>query len=292
MGSVSFRIRGKLLTEADLVRIRSLMVQHPDEGRSQLSKRICQSFGWRQPNGQWQDMACREILLQLEKRAVLTLPPRKREGNYRASRLSSLLTFPLEPSGPERKGTLGQFPDVHLRLVSGKESQRWNALIHRHHYLGYQSTVGRSLKYWIEMGDEEVGLLGWGSPAWKVAGRDDFIGWDAATREKNIHGIVNNTRFLIYPWVAIKFLASHVLSLATRRLAQDWQDRYGMTLFLAETFVQKDKFRGTCYKAANWIYVGDTQGRGKWDQHNQHKQPVKSVWLYPLSKLFREKLTA
>ena len=162
-------------------------------------------------------MACRDILLQLEKRALLTLPPRRREGNYRTSRLSSLLTFPLGPAGRELKGTLGQFPEVHLRVVSGKESQRWNALIQRYHYLGYQSTVGRSLKYWIEVGDQEVGLLGWGSPAWKVAGRDDFIGWDAVRRERNLHGIVNNTRYLIYPWVTIKYLASHVLSLGIRR---------------------------------------------------------------------------
>ena len=213
-------------------------------------------------------------------------------GNHRSSRLSSLLKYPLGPSGRELQGTLGQFPEVHLRLISGKESQRWNALIHRYHYLGYQTTVGRSLKYWIEVGDQEAGLLGWGSPAWKVAGRDRFIGWDAATRERNLKGIVNNTRYLILPGVRIKFLASHVLSMATRRLVQDWRDRYGIEIFMAETFVQKNKFRGTCYKAANWKYAGDTQGRGKFDRHNQHNQPVKSIWLYPLSKRFREKLTA
>ena len=216
-------------------------------------------------------------------------PRKQRGGNAGKHHHQPVLELPLEEKAVV--GRLGQYPSCRLVPVQGQqESSHWNGLIHRHHYLGYRPMVGRSLKYWIKLGHQTVGVIGWDSPCWKLASRDDFIGWIPETREKNLQGIANNTRFLIYPWVHVKYLASHVLALCARQVAMDWRVRYGSQLYLFETFVDATRFRGTCYKAANWIYVGQSKGSSKsGDSYHYHGQR-KDVYVYPLGKDFRQRL--
>ncbi|MGH8208736.1 MAG: Druantia anti-phage system protein DruA, partial [Steroidobacteraceae bacterium] len=166
----------------------------------------------------------------------------------------------------------------------------WNAYIERHHYLGHQLLPGAQLRYFVRAAGEIVALLGFGASAWKTKPRDDSIGWTSEQRQRNLHLVVNNARFLILPWIRCRNLASRVLALISRRLAQDWHTRYAYRPVLLETFVEKPRFAATCYKAANWQYLGDTQGRGKLDTLHQHSQPIKSIWVYPLVPDFRRQL--
>ena len=288
--ATSIRIRGKEFSDTDIHNLQSLITTHPNKGRIELSRIVCEHFGWTQANGELQDVACRGILLKLERRGMIQLPVRKRQGRDNSSLPRPVaLELPLEE--PAVEGRLGQFPTCRLVSVSKREeSQRWNGLIQRYHYLGYRAVVGRSLKYWIKLGDQDVGVIGWGSPSWKLAGRDEFIGWEAGTREKNLQGIANNTRFLIFPWVHVKYLASHVLSLCARQVPVDWKTRYGVELSLFETFVDATRYRGTCYKAANWIHVGQSKGSSKsGDSYHYHGQK-KDIYVYPLVKDFRVRL--
>ena len=282
-----WKVRGKVLSQDDVNRLQLLINSNRNDGRRTLSRRICESFQWVQPNGHLQDVACRDIMLKLEGLKLLTLPPRKiKARNNRQQIKPPVLELPLEEVPVI--GRLGQYPPCRLISVSGqKESNYWNALIHRHHYLGYRPMVGRSLKYWIRLGNQDVGVIGWGSPSWKLASRDEFIGWSVAAREKNLQGIANNTRFLIFPWVHVKYLASHVLALCARQVPVDWRVRYGGELTMFETFVDATRYRGTCYKAANWIYVGKTKGRGKLGPAGKQTVPIKDIWLYPLCRRFK-----
>ena len=286
------RIRGKVLTPADIERIQALIVFSGQRSRRVLSRLVCEHFGWRQPNGQVQDMACREILLRLEQRGKIAMPPRDGRGGGRRRRcIPEVLELPWEEPVPSLTGALRQYPEVRLLEVKvGEDHHRWNTQMARYHYLRYQTLVGRILKYRIYLGTEEVGLMGWSSPSWKLASRDAYIGWDATTRERNLQGIANNHRFLIFPWVKIKNLASHVLSLAVRRVARDWREKYGTRLWLLESFVDPSRFRGTCYKAANWIYLGQSQGSSKRGNAYVYHGQVKDVYVYPLATDFREHL--
>jgi hypothetical protein len=181
--------------------------------------------------------------------------------------------------------------DLLLRPVrTKKESSLWNELIERYHYLGYKPLPGAQIRYLVFTGSHLLSVLGFGAAAWKIAPRDNFIGWTAEQRVHNLHLIVNNARFLILPWVTVRNLASKILAAAVKRLPKDWEDQYGYQPLLFETFVDKDRFRGTCYRAANWIQVGETQGRGKLDRNNRRSLPVKNIFLYPLQKRFRDKL--
>jgi hypothetical protein len=173
-----------------------------------------------------------------------------------------------------------------------RESLLWNAYIQRHHYLGHQLMPGAQLRYFVRAAGEVVALPSFGASAWKIQPRDEFIGWTREQRERNLHLVINNARFLILPWIQCKNLASRVLALAARRLAEDWQARYAYRPVLMETFVEKPRFTGTCYKAANWLCLGDTQGRGKLDRLHRNAEPIKSVWVYPLVSNFRRHLCA
>jgi hypothetical protein len=240
-----------------------------------------------------QDVACREIMLRLEKAGLIKLPPRKYTwcGNRtRVVAAESLLPLEWE-QGEAVTGKLHDFGKVELQATAGREeSVRWNSLIERYHYLGYRPMVGRSMKYRIFLAGREAGLIGWGSPCWKLASRDGHIGWNALEREKNLQGVVNNTRFLIFPWVHVKYLASHILSVAVKRVVVDWWERYKVKLYLAETFVDSRRYKGTCYKAANWIYLGQSKGASKsGNSYNWHGE-IKDVYVYPLCGDFRGKL--
>ena len=286
------RIRGKVMTPADIERIQELVNSSGQRSRRILSRLVCEHFGWRQPNGQVQDMACREILLRLERGGKLTLPPRDgRGGGHPRKSFPQILELPFEEPFPVMSGTLKDYSEVRLRGVQEREDhRRWNEQIARYHYLGYQTLVGRVLKYRICLGDQEVGLIGWASPSWKLASRDAYIGWDAATRERNLQGLANNHRFLIFPWVKIKNLASHVLSLAVAQAVKDWWTKYQVKLYLLESFVDPSRFRGTCYKAANWVYLGQSRGSSKRGNAYVYHGQVKDVYVYPLTSDFQERL--
>lgn len=233
-------------------------------------------------------MSCRVAMLRMHKDGLIRLPaPRpiripKGVALSPATAAQSPITQAVHELPPP------QFHPVRAK----KDSRLWNEYIQRYHYLGYTPLSGAQLRYFVTVDGRFVALLGFGAAAWKTAPRDQFIGWAPEQRLKNIHLIANNARFLILPWVQSKGLASQILARITRRLPSDWHNRYGYRPVLLETFVQSDRFRGTCYKAANWIHVGHTTGRGKLDVTHQCAIPVKAIWLYPLTRHFQRALTA
>ncbi len=288
MAEVPYLIRGRRIDADELHDIRTTVSDNWASGRTAISRLLCQRWDWRQPNGQLKEMACRALLLSLEAKGVLTLPPRQKE-SFRAPRRTDRKTFTVDDSPLE--GSVAAFRSLTIRMVRQTPDEAlWDYLIDTHHYLGRPWIVGSSLKYLVYLDGRLVACLGWGSAAWKVASRDAFIGWDRETREGNLHRVVNNVRFLILPWVKVEHLASKVLAANLRTLRSDWQRFYAQEVSLAETFVDTERFAGTCYKAANWNRVGETKGRGKYDRDHGCSSTVKAVYLYPLSKDYRERL--
>jgi hypothetical protein len=241
-----------------------------------------------QPNGQFKEYAARDLLLRLEEKGFIELPPRLRPKNN--LKQNAFIQIPLFCNTP-LEDSLSQYGELSVRLVTSNESYLWDYLVHHHHYLRRPKLVGEHLRYLAFLNGQVVACLGWASAAFKVQDRDRFIGWDVPTRHKHLCFIANNVRFLILPWVSIKHLASKVLALNLRRLSEDWQTVYGHPLYLAETFVDLSRFKGTCYQASNWIDVGLTKGSAKrGNRYHHHGQP-KAVYLYPLHRSFRRKLT-
>jgi hypothetical protein len=282
------RYCGRDFTEEELAWIRRLIAEEPKRTRFDISQQVCRAFGWHKPDGGLKEMSCRVALLRMHREGLITLPPpRRKNGNGKAytrrtPEAEPRLHVPLPP---------GALATLEVELVSTrKQSALWNEYIARYHYLGYKPLPGAQLRYMVSFRNEEVALFGFGASAWKTASRDRFIGWSCEQRKARLHLVVNNARFLILPWVQCRNLASKALSLVTKRLALDWQERYGYKPVLIETFVQSDRFHGTSYKAANWIHVGETQGRGKLDVKHEHAIPKKDIWLYPLSKNFKQVL--
>lgn len=288
MPDKKYCIRGRHIDDADLEMIRTVIADHWDKGRSAISRILCQNWDWRQANGLLKERGCRVLLLTLEKKGEIKLPPRMWE-SFRHPKRADRKEYPHDTA--PLCGTVSDFRSLTIKMVrSTQDEGLWDYLIDKYHYLGNPWIVGSYLKHIAYLNGRPVSCLGWGSAAWKVACRDTFIGWDSATREANIHKVVNNVRFLILPWVRIKHLASKLLAANIRILADDWQDYYRQPVTLLETFIEKDRFAGTCYKAANWQYVGLTQGRGRNDIRNERLRPVKAVYLYPLQKNYREVL--
>lgn len=289
MQETVYHIRNRRIDSSDLQTIRQFIDSHWARGRSFISRRLCEHWNWRQPNGFIKDQACRALLLKLEQKGEIQLPPpltNRRVWNKRKAPSPPSFSYDQTPIN----GPITRFTSLNLQMARWSPLEKmWDDLIATHHYLGRPSIVGAYLKYIAYIDDRPVACLGWGGAAWKVACRDRFIGWDPQTREKHLHMIVNNVRFLILPWVDVKNLASRLLSLNIRLLASDWQQFYAHPIALAETFVDS-RFAGTCYKAANWIHVGHTKGRGKYDRYNQCTGSIKAVFLYPLSKNFQEAL--
>jgi len=283
-----YYIRGRHIGDNDLDMIRAVIADHWDKGRSAISRILCQKWDWRQANGLLKERGCRVLLLTLEKKREIKLPPRMWE-SFRFPKRADRREYAHDTT--LLSGTVSDFRSLTIKMVRSTPDERlWDYLIDRYHYLGNPWIVGSYLKHIACLNERPVACLGWGSAAWKVACRDAFIGWDSATREANIHKVVNNVRFLIFPWVRIKNLASKLLAANIRTLADDWRNYYRQTVTLLETFIEKDRFAGICYKAANWQYVGLTQGRGRNDIRNEHSKPVKAVYLYPLQKNYREVL--
>lgn len=288
MDQVVFRYRSRELSAQDIAFIRSTIALHYDKGRSYISRSLGEAWQWVQPNGKLKEYATRDLLLRLEEKGFIELPPRLREkNNLKGKSFDQIPLFIKEKLG----GSVGDFPEVYIRATTSESSYLWDYLVHHYHYLGLPTLVGEHLRHLAFINGQVVACLSWASAAWKIKARDQLIGWDESTKRKNLHLIANNTRFLILPWVNVKYLASKILSVSVRHLSTDWKKFYGHPVYLAETFVDSARFEGTCYKAANWRYVGQTKGSAKkGNAYRYHGQP-KAIYLYPLHRHFRRYLT-
>jgi Domain of unknown function (DUF4338) len=282
-------IQGRMVTPEILAQVRGLIAERPGWSRRRLALELCRQWQWHNAAGQIKDMAARSFLDKLEARGCLELPPRQgRGGPGFAPRLAV-----LPPAPTEFKESLAQLRPLQWQVFSARQPQatRFNAYLARYHYLPYRSTVGENLGYLVQdRQGRDLACALFGAAAWKIQPRDAFIGWTAHQRQTHLGGVVNNSRFLILPWVRVPELASHILGRVARRVARDWQARYSHPVVLLETFVERSRFRGSCYRAANWICVGQTQGRTRQDRQHQLQAPVKDILVYPLQANFRAQL--
>jgi hypothetical protein len=284
----SHRYCGRTFTAEEIDRIRLLRESDPGLNRAGLSRVVCELLGWVRHDGKIKEMSCRVAMLRMEKDGLITLPPPRR--SHRNGRHKPKTTSASDPKQPITlsAGEIG--PLSFEPVLTRPDSLLYNELIERYHYLGYTPLPGAQMRYLAYGSGRLLAALGFGAAAWALAPRDQFIGWSKTKRVQNLHLIVNNARFLILPWVNSRNLASRILASVARRLPRDWMTRYGYSPVLLETFVHKDRFQGTCYRAANWIHVGLTQGRGKLDRENRRSLPIKHIFLYPLHKNFQQLL--
>jgi len=289
-------IQGRPIGAADLEQVRQLLAMHPDWSRRRLSQHLATLWHWHNPVGQLKDMAARTLLLKLEQRGWIALPPRRQVPSNRMCPKRLARTEGLVSESPRREA-LGVLLPLAIREVSTASEAGpralFDRLLHGHHYLSYRGPVGQNLQYLASDGQgRPLACVLFGAAAWQCADRDQYIGWDAATRAQRLHLIANNSRFLILPWVQVPHLASHLLSRVARRLSRDWQHKYGHPIYLLETFVQRDRFAGACYRAANWQRVGQTKGRSRQNRPDgrPYRLPRKDVYLYPLHPHFRQRL--
>ncbi|MHC4843850.1 MAG: Druantia anti-phage system protein DruA [Planctomycetota bacterium] len=281
--------RGRTISQSDLDVINQIISTHPDHSRRFISQEVCRRWNWRQTNGHLKDMVCRSLLLLLESKSLIELPPRKRNPPNPLANRKKPVRIIVDETAVEC--SLNALYPINLKQVRRTAHEKlFNSLISEYHYLGYTQPVGEHLKYIAFSNDRPIACLAWSSAPWYIGARDRFIGWSPETRQKNLHLIINNTRFLVLPWVAVSHLASHLLALNRRRLYQDWQRIYHHPVYLLETFVDTERYRGTCYKADNWIYVGKTTGLGKLSKSNKPTLSKKAVYVYPLTKDFRGRL--
>ena len=285
-------IQGRRLSEADLGLVRHWLATEPGWNRSRLSRELCERWNWRNGVGRLKDMACRTLLLKLERRGQIRLPARQRP-SPNALRNSRTQDVPCDRTLIE--GALSDLQPMRIEaLGAGHSDQRlFRFLLQRHHYLGLRNSVGENLKYLA--GDRHgrpLACLLFGAAAWKAKARDEWIGWTSEQRERTLPLLANNTRFLVLPWVRVPHLASHVLGRVVGRLHADWRWKYGHGIELLETFVDRERFRGTCYRAAGWLHVGATAGRSRNDRDQTLSVPVKDIYLRPLFPDFRRRLCA
>jgi hypothetical protein len=291
------RIRGRVVGSAELEQIRGWLASHPDWSRRRLSEELARAWDWRTALGQLKDIAARDLLNRLAARALIRLPARQRRGGRQTPRAldrpaQGILDLAARAPIPPRL-----FPQLlPLSWHQAQPGQPERAVVARylaeHHYLGYPDALGQIHYLVRDHQDQDVACLLFGPASWKVAARDQFIGWSGAQRQSRLSHLANNSRFLILPWIQTPHLASHLLGQAVRRLRVDWPARHGLPLWLVETFVETERFSGTCYRAANWIKVGQTQGRTRNDRQHWRSAPRKDVYLLPLCSRFREHLCA
>lgn len=282
--------RGKTITGKDVAFIRTLIKENAQDSRRSLSQKLCYKWNWRQPNGALRDMVCRSLMLALHRSGHIQLPAKKHNppnplAHRKKPPKANIDQVPFEEP-------LSRLRPLDIRQVRRTASEKlFNSLIEQYHYLGYCQPVGEHLKYLIFALGRPVACIAFSSAPRHIGCRDRFIGWSTGIRRKNLHLIAYNSRFLILPWVRVPHLASHILGRMVKRLSKDWQRFYKHPVYFLETFVDTEHFAGTCYKAANWIYLGNTTGRGKNDQTHRPNRSIKTVWGYPLSKHFRRRLT-
>lgn len=279
-------IQGRLLTQKDIEWIRELIDNNPDWHRTRLSQEICTVWQWVNAAGQLKDMACRTMLLKLERRGYLNLPARRSAAGGNSAKCYE----PIEHSKASIECNLQALTPLIIEVVQSPQALKlYKYLLSEYHYLSFSGSVGENMKYMVyDRTHRPLACLLFGSAAWKVADRDVWIGWDTSTRQVRLHLITNNMRYLILPWVKVPHLASHILGKIARRISSDWMQKYGHPIVMLETFVEHDRFQGTCYQAANWHCVGETMGRSRNDRYKTLNVPVKDVYLYPLVKKAKE----
>jgi len=280
------RYCGRDFSVEEQTQIIDLIEQNPSKSRIELSRDVCRMFAWYKADGGLKEMSCRVAMLRMQKDGLIQLPP-PRTVNKR--KFVATVTSATEPQSIIR-APVHQLDKLQLCLVTSKNSRLWNEYVHRYHYLGYTPLPGAQLRYFITVNEQVLALLGFGASAWQVAPRDNFIGWNHDQRREGLPLIVNNARFLVLPWVQSKNLASKILAMIARQLPIDWFNRYNIRPVLMETFVDSERFSGTCYRAANWIHVGQTKGRGKLGPSGVKSVPIKEIFLYPLTVDFRYRL--
>jgi hypothetical protein len=285
---VGLQFCGVPVSEQQLSLIQSTVHSYRRLSRTELAATLCELLGWLRPNGKPKTVECRQFLEQLADRRLLELPE-TRAGRPKGS------TTRIETSGAAPApvtGSVRQIGPIRLEPVSGAEARaQWRSLVHSYHYLGHRTPFGAHLRYLIHGAADLLGCLQFSSPAWRLRARDQWIGWDEGQRRARLQHIVCNSRFLILPWVRVPHLASHALARAARALVADWSQHYGVTPWLLETLVDPARYRGTCYRAANWLELGVTSGRGRDDRaHQRHGAAPKQLWVYPLCPEARDRL--
>jgi len=287
--NLQFKYRGRIVDEADVLFINRLIKDNPDDSRRMLSKKLCRAWNWVQGNGSLKDMVCRGLMLELHRAGHINLPPVKQHSKnpFVVRKKPDIVKIDQTPINCK----LSKIKPLRFCQVRRTpEEKRFNGLVERFHYLGYSHPVGEQLKYIVYAQERPIACFAWSSAPRHIGCRDQFIGWSPEERKRHIHLIVYNSRFLILPWVRVKMLSSHLLGQMAKILAVEWKAVYSHPIHYLETFVDKDRFAGTCYKASNWIYLGDTTGRGKNDQTHKPNRSIKAVWGYPLDKRFRRLL--
>ena len=287
--AVLWRYRNRDIRAADLEALRSLVAQHSQVGRKAFPRIVCQAWDWRQANGAWSECACRGLLLRLEERGAIVLPAR-RQARPRRRQLPVLPVHLVPLIGLEVCAPQADLDQIEVRPIAPEERLGWRLFMARYHYLGYRAPIGEHLLYAAFLDEELVALVGWAAAALHAPLRERYIGWDQPTKRQRLHLVVNNVRFLVLPWVRVKNLASKVLALTVRRLSADWAHAYGHPVYLAETFVDTARFRGTCYRAAHWRYLGQTAGRRKQGNTYLHTATPKALYVYPLDGQARQRL--
>ena len=273
----------------EVAQIKELIETTGDRGRTHISKELCRLWDWRLPNDQLRDIGCRDLLRRLERRGLIQLPPPLRAA--RRSGYKNKTILPKDFEAIPLSQSLRDFSDIEIEMVRGSQRESlYNALIDCYHYLGYHQGAGEQLKYIIHGDGHILSAIGFGGAAFKSAARDRHIGWDKDRREQHLVNIVNNNRFLILPWICVPYLASHILGRISRRIRADWQTYYNRDIVLLETFVEQGCFKGTCYKAANWRYIGQTTGRGRNDRYSKNRVPIKDIYIYPLDRRYKQLL--
>ncbi|MGH2621757.1 MAG: DUF4338 domain-containing protein [Anaerolineales bacterium] len=291
--AASLTFCGRVFTLSELELIQQIVADFATLGINELAATVCELLEWQRPNGRLKDHECRQLLERLHQQGLLRLPALQQRGPRGPQRV--VTTSASDPQ-PELHGSVGQFAPLVLERVEpdSEASRLWRELIARYHYLGCRVPVGANLRYLVrsqQCPQQVLACLLWSSPAWKMAVRDRWIGWSPEQRARNLPYIVNNSRFLILPWVRVRGLASQILSRSARQLPQDWQQDYGCRPLLLETLVDASRFAGTCYRAANWIALGLTTGRGRMDRHHQaHGYAPKQVYVYPLGRQVPQRL--
>jgi hypothetical protein len=288
--SASMVIQGRRIGESEVSLIRGLMEQNPDLGRTHLSQELCRLWSWRAANGRLKDMACRTLLLKLHRAGEIELPaPRRLANNGVRNRSVRAVSHETEVIECKLCGLLS----LSIRVVEPRdgEADLFNHLLQKYHYLGHRSTVGETIRYLVsDAHGRPVSCVLFGAAAWATRARDEYIGWSPDQRANRLQWVTNNTRFLVLPWVRVPNLASHVLGLVCRRLRADWAERYGHPISAVETFVDRSRFRGTCYQAANWHKLGQTSGRTRNGKRHESLRAIKDVYLYALTPQFRREL--